>query len=58
MFSVLRILIFQFVIFRFLGDKFTTCITMDKWLIKVNKNNCDNESDVPCVSSTSKEVEQ
>ena len=31
---------------------------MNKWLIKVNKNTCDNESNVPCVSSTSKEVEQ
>ena len=31
---------------------------MDKWLIKVNKNTCDNESSVPCVSSTSTEVKQ
>ena len=31
---------------------------MDKWLIKVNKNTCDNASSVPCVSSTSTEVKQ
>ena len=31
---------------------------MDKWLLKVNKNTCDNKSNVPCVSSTSKEMEQ